>query len=170
MDIYILCHYIIFNQLFLCLIFLKNLLRTFDFWGIWFFCFKAFHYIMGIQNVLDLKTYIWKQFQTYASAEKYKINICIIIMFCMCGQKVMNGTVANALRVYFLCTRGSLRSLTPGDREGGVFPASHTWSWRGRSLSCLSHPCEVEGGLSDRRHLKIEGELSSQSLLPWSGG
>lgn len=38
-----------------------------------FSCFKAFHYIMGIQNVLNLKTYTWKQFQTYACAEKYKI-------------------------------------------------------------------------------------------------
>lgn len=30
---------------------------------------------MVLQNVLDLKTYTWKQFQTYACAEKYKIYI-----------------------------------------------------------------------------------------------
>lgn len=129
MDIY--CHYILLNKLFYVLYFIKIYWEHLISEVFEFSCFKAFHYSMDIQNVLDLKTYTWKQFQTYASAEKYKINICIIIMSCMCGQKVMNGTVANALRVFLHCTCGTLRSLTPGDREGGVFPVSHTWSWRG---------------------------------------
>lgn len=124
-------------------------------------------------------------------------NIHIIIMSCMYGQKVMNGTVANALRVHFHCTCGSLRSLTPRDREGGVFPVSHPWSWRGRGLSCLSHPwsggrfsqisdtwrwrmsclsvlshLEVVGkDLSGLLHLEVEGWVSEVShTLEVEGG
>lgn len=58
MDIY--CHYIVLNKLFYVLYFIniywENLIsEVFE-----FSCFKAFYYIMDIQNVLDLKTYTWK--------------------------------------------------------------------------------------------------------------
>lgn len=111
----------------------------------------------------------------------------------MCGQKVMNGTVANALRAHFHCTCGSLRSLTPGewrwrgsclsglshleiegevffrsltpgDGGGGFFPASHTWRWRG-SVFPVSHTCRWRRGcLSDLPHLEVEGWVSQVSL------
>lgn len=79
----------------------------------------------------------------------------------------------------------SFRSLTPGGGGGGVFPVSHTWSWRGRGLtplkwrgslrsitpeggglSGLSHLEVVGEGLSGLSHLVVEGKVSFRSLKP----
>lgn len=88
----------------------------------------------------------------------------------MCGQKVMNGTVANALRVFFHCTCGSLRSLTPGDREGGVFPVSQTWSWRGSRFLMSLTPLWSGGGSLRSQTPEDEGKLPFRSLTSWARG